>query len=173
MKIEIVKWLDSSGPKGTWFDKDDAAVELADMTVQSVGLVVFEDTDRLVLSHSIMGDNVASPITIPKRAIVSRQGLGTTEQAKPEVTAVPNYNPFGIGLLTAGGDFIGSQALPHMTADFTTRDMTVVSREKPPAHLTSDARWYLKDDANVRLASQTEREAMAREVGHMYGANGI
>src|SRR5271155_2278730 len=72
MKIEYVTWQDSSAPRGTWCDKDMAAVDVADMTVQSVGFVVFEDEERVVLAHSVMGDNVGAPITIPKRSIVSR-----------------------------------------------------------------------------------------------------
>jgi hypothetical protein len=129
MKIEYVTWLDSSGPRGTWFDKDDAAVDLDDMTVVTVGFVVAEDADRITLAHSQMGDMVGQPITIPKRAIVSRYPVvPVPEVAVSKVPPITEKYPPVLQVYSNGGaGFNPNGAAGGMTiALHSTRELPVV-----------------------------------------------
>ena len=69
MKIVKVKWMDSTSQSGGWTDEDPKDME--PMKLMTVGFLLFEDEQRIVISHSI-ADNTDmryAMFTIPKGMI--------------------------------------------------------------------------------------------------------
>ena len=69
MEKIYVKWLDSSGYNG-WVDKHEFSDDLQE--IKTVGFLVSEHEDRIVVCSHISDHTLGSPIVIPKFAIIER-----------------------------------------------------------------------------------------------------
>ncbi|MFA5078831.1 MAG: hypothetical protein WC541_05030 [Dehalococcoidia bacterium] len=73
MKITLIEWLDTHcedvwGPAG-------AACEMEPLRVVSVGIVLAEDSDKIVLTSMRSGETVSMVQCIPACCIVNRREL--------------------------------------------------------------------------------------------------
>lgn len=74
LEFIFVVWVDAGGKQG-WVDTDDAiawADALEEFTIFTVGVVIAEDDDALVMSSSVCGGKVLDPIRIPTSAIITK-----------------------------------------------------------------------------------------------------
>ena len=72
---EIVEWVDSSSSDG-WDEKHSIEEDFdEDLTCYSVGFVVYESDDRIVLLSHDGSKLWSTRITIPKVCVVKRQPL--------------------------------------------------------------------------------------------------
>jgi hypothetical protein len=75
-QLILVTWIDSAklGGDGPWKDKH-TVTELTHDTVQSVGWIMREDEDTLVVAAHISEGQVSGEMAIPIRAILKRKKL--------------------------------------------------------------------------------------------------
>lgn len=73
--VSYVEWVDSKFLFG-WQDPDDLAGEPT--TIRSIGFVIDEDENKVILATSISDatNNVGSPIIIPRCAIIKQTQVG-------------------------------------------------------------------------------------------------
>ena len=62
----MIKWLDSSETHG-WVEKDNLKAKIEE--IESVGFIVHETDELIVISNAMHQDAINSPFTIPKFAI--------------------------------------------------------------------------------------------------------
>lgn len=79
-RIEFVRWLDSASINGgLWVDpvliSPDALTEEG-LECKSVGFVLDESEDALLICQSFSDDRVGAALSIPKKAILSRVEFG-------------------------------------------------------------------------------------------------
>ena len=80
---EYVRWVDSSAIRGkTWFDLDDVKDSNEPDRCETVGFVIAESDESIMLTLSYIGaagtrtnESVEPPLIIPKVAITHRQKL--------------------------------------------------------------------------------------------------
>jgi len=73
--VEVVEWVDSSSDDG-WEDKHKVEEEFEEsLTCYSVGFLVYESDDRIVLLSHDGSKQWSTRITIPKVCVVNRQVL--------------------------------------------------------------------------------------------------
>lgn len=72
MKVSYIKWYDASGSAENIWQEDDQLSESL-VVVQSAGLVISEDSDRVTIIHSKIPGGFMGDITIPKIGIISRK----------------------------------------------------------------------------------------------------
>ena len=71
MRLVLVVWTDAGGRSG-WQDADEVvrwANDDENFSIVTVGFVMAESEDALLLAPSVSGNKVLDPIRIPQRAI--------------------------------------------------------------------------------------------------------
>ena len=69
-----VRWIDSSGIDG-WVNRDSLEFSDQMQTIETVGYLVEEHNDRIVVASSVSKEQINSPLIIPKIAILERKTL--------------------------------------------------------------------------------------------------
>lgn len=75
-QLELIHWIDSHSAGGTWLEPSRAPEELtaSHMRILTLGWVIFEDEDRLIVSgsHSEDWEQVGEVLCIAKVAVTAR-----------------------------------------------------------------------------------------------------
>jgi len=71
-----LEWLDSYGPpESAWIARDEAKERTVRFIATSVGFVMAENDDYVVVGSHLTSDHAAGILSIPKRAIIKRKTL--------------------------------------------------------------------------------------------------
>ena len=73
MKVIKVEWLDSRGIDGIWHFKEEW--DLTSHRCVSVGILVADDRDEIIICQSKNDDQYGNLFVIPKNTIMSREDL--------------------------------------------------------------------------------------------------
>lgn len=81
MRIVLVHWRDHSSvsPRGRWNQMDEVR-DLAPSSGMSIGAVVVDETERLVIAAHFVEGDVGGDLCIPRENIISIRDLGDTEK---------------------------------------------------------------------------------------------
>ena len=71
MKIYFIEWLDACHSSGSWVSKEEIEKESL-CKVQSVGFLISENKERIIISSSWDGYYASGEITIPKKMIIKK-----------------------------------------------------------------------------------------------------
>jgi hypothetical protein len=78
--IARIEWVDSSSfPNGPWITEEEVDRQIAEhgaLKCLSIGFVVRENADIVVISSSVAEGMIMEPMAIPKVAITKRESLG-------------------------------------------------------------------------------------------------
>ena len=85
MKIVEVVWLDSQA-RGGWTDKNEMQEWNEDILCKSVGYLVREENDRIVLVMSESSTSLADGLTIPRACIINLRCLTPAPRRRSERT---------------------------------------------------------------------------------------
>ena len=78
MKVTFIKWLDASGSDQNIWTKDEELNELL-VQVQTAGLIMSEDDERITVVGSKTSGAFMGDITIPKIGITFRKDFEVAE----------------------------------------------------------------------------------------------
>ena len=83
MKIEIIKWVDTFGCPPGWEFEDELEYKVTEVT--SVGFIR-KETDTVLVPHISGAERkqIAGYICIPRKQILSRQTIFSSETCDPE-----------------------------------------------------------------------------------------
>ncbi len=70
MKLVMVEWLDSASVGGIWNDINEITDQSCSLTCKSVGWLLVNNKDIIVIVAHLTGKQGSGDMTIPKRAIV-------------------------------------------------------------------------------------------------------
>lgn len=76
MKIIAVEWVDSSSMSG-WVKRNELCCD--SLIITSVGYLIEENDDNIVITSSYNVDEYISPLTIPKCSIIKRRFIKDTK----------------------------------------------------------------------------------------------
>ena len=85
MKIVEVVWLDSQGREG-WTDKKEMQTWNEDLLCKSVGYLLREENDRIILVMSESSTSLADGLTIPRACIINLRCLTPAPRRRSERT---------------------------------------------------------------------------------------
>ena len=69
-KLVIIEWLDSSTFGGIWNDISEIVDQTHSLLCRSVGWVLLDNKDFIVLVSHLTGKQASGDMTIPKKAIL-------------------------------------------------------------------------------------------------------
>lgn len=74
-EIVIIEWVDSSTSRiNSWIDRREyEPVETISAT--TIGFILFEDTNTIIIAHSFSKDQYMGELAIPKCSIINRRNL--------------------------------------------------------------------------------------------------
>lgn len=74
--LVFLQWLDSYGPQeSTWCRRDETEKRMQRFVATSVGFLLSENNDYVVVGAHLTDDHAAGVLSIPKRAIIKRKSL--------------------------------------------------------------------------------------------------